>query len=353
MYLPGRVLMTEIQDTRDKPRINWYRSPIDKDVLKELTQRSDAKAFLHIGLMFALLLITGAGTYYAWTQQAWIWVVLGCYVHATFWTFLSPSAASHELSHLSVFKTPGLNRFFARLIGFLSWTDFVGFRASHLWHHKLTCYQERDLEVVLPQTYTWQNWLSSIFFNPKFLWDRVKLSVRQCRGIIRGPWPKWIFRDPAVLRERTIWARIIFFGHLALAALFILSGQWIFIFLFTLPSFYANWLGTLIGFTQHAGMQPNVPDHRFSCRSVDMNPFFRFLYWNMNYHVEHHMYAGVPFYNLPKLRKAIESDLPPMTPGVIAAWRDIYDAQKKREEDPNYHITAQLPETAHPAQMAA
>ena len=31
----------------------------------------------------------------------------------------------------------------------------------------------------------------------------------------------------------------------------------------------------------------------------------QFFYWNMNYHVEHHMYAAVPYYNLPKLRKAI------------------------------------------------
>ena len=30
-------------------------------------------------------------------------------------------------------------------------------------------------------------------------------------------------------------------------------------------------------------------------RTVYMNPISRFIYWNMNYHIEHHMYPLVPF----------------------------------------------------------
>jgi len=341
----------QAEDTRDKPPIQWYRSPIEKDVLRRLTARSDARALLHIGLFLGLLLLTGGLTYYAWLQQAWGWVILGCYVHATFWTFTSANAATHELSHHSVFKTPALNRIFAYIFAFLSWSDHVGFRASHLWHHKLTCYQNRDLEVELPQAMTLKNMIYNVFFDPLALWNRIRLGVRQCRGIARGVWPKWIFRDPRVLRERTIWARYLLVGHLAFAILFVLSGQWILLFLVTLPTFYANYLGSLIGFTQHAGMQPNVPDHRLCCRSVRLNPFFQFLYWNMNYHVEHHMYAGVPFYNLPRLRKVIEADLPAMTPGLVAAWRDILFAQRRCKKDSDYYLPVSFPASANPPHM--
>ncbi len=47
--------------------------------------------------------------------------------------------------------------------------------------------------------------------------------------------------------------------------------------------------------TQHAGLAEDVLDHRLNCRTVYMNSISRFIYWNMNYHVEHHMFPLVPF----------------------------------------------------------
>ena len=41
-----------------------------------------------------------------------------------------------------------------------------------------------------------------------------------------------------------------------------------------------------------------------------MNPVSRFLYWNMNYHVEHHMFPMVPYHALPQLHEEIKADLP-------------------------------------------
>ena len=45
-----------------------------------------------------------------------------------------------------------------------------------------------------------------------------------------------------------------------------------------------------------------------------MNPVFRFLYWNMNYHVEHHMFPMVPYHALPELHEEIKHDCPPPYP---------------------------------------
>ena len=63
------------------------------------------------------------------------------------------------------------------------------------------------------------------------------------------------------------------------------------------------------GLTQHAGMGENVLDHRLNTRTVKMCWFNRFLYWNMNYHVEHHMFPMVPFHRLPELHEQIKGDL--------------------------------------------
>ena len=64
------------------------------------------------------------------------------------------------------------------------------------------------------------------------------------------------------------------------------------------------------GFTQHAGLAEDVLDHRLNCRTVYMNPVVRFLYWEMNYHVEHHMFPMVPYYNLKHLHAEMKNDTP-------------------------------------------
>lgn len=43
----------------------------------------------------------------------------------------------------------------------------------------------------------------------------------------------------------------------------------------------------------------------------------------MNWHIEHHMYANVPCYNLAALHAAIKHDLPPTPDGIVGVWSDI------------------------------
>ena len=67
-----------------------------------------------------------------------------------------------------------------------------------------------------------------------------------------------------------------------------------------------------------AGWPKTSLDHRLNSRTVYMNPVFRFIYWNMNYHVEHHMFPMVPYHALPKLHELIKHDLPAPTPSILA-----------------------------------
>ncbi len=64
------------------------------------------------------------------------------------------------------------------------------------------------------------------------------------------------------------------------------------------------------GLTQHAALAENVLDHRLNCRTIYMNPVHRFLYWNMNYHMEHHMFPLVPYHQLPRLHQIVKGDCP-------------------------------------------
>jgi fatty acid desaturase len=79
-----------------------------------------------------------------------------------------------------------------------------------------------------------------------------------------------------------------------------------------------------------------------------MNPVSRWLYWNMNYHVEHHMYPMVPYYNLPRLHELIKHDLPPPDPSIWHAYREMLPVVLRQRTEPDHHLRRELPPTAKP-----
>ena len=95
--------------------------------------------------------------------------------------------------------------------------------------------------------------------------------------------------------------------HIAIYAATIIAAlamrSWLPLMLIGLPRMYGCWHMVLVGLLQHGGLADNVTDHRLNSRTVYMNPVSRFLYLNMNYHVEHHMFPMVPYYALPRLHE--------------------------------------------------
>jgi fatty acid desaturase len=84
-----------------------------------------------------------------------------------------------------------------------------------------------------------------------------------------------------------------------------------------------------------------------------MNPFFRFVYWNMNYHVEHHMFPMVPYHALPALHDAVKADCPTPYPSTIAAYAEILPALVRQLKDPNHFVQRELPSGARSAPVGA
>jgi Na+-transporting NADH:ubiquinone oxidoreductase subunit F len=84
-----------------------------------------------------------------------------------------------------------------------------------------------------------------------------------------------------------------------------------------------------------------------------MNPFSRFVYWNMNYHLEHHMFPLVPYHNLPKLHELVKDDCPPPYTSIAAAWREILPAVLRQVREPSYHVKRRLPTARPPVAVTA
>ena len=224
-----------------------------------------------------------------------------------------------------------------------------------LWqvlHHRYTLHPPDDLEVVLPFRVTLKQFASQAFFNWNWAWNfkdkrfgYVKNTIRLARGRFRGAWELNLFpaSAPELRRPVMMWARTLLIGHSLIIIVSCYLHLWMLPVVTTFAPIYGSWLLLLCNHTQHMGLRDNVSDFRLCCRTITLNPLVSFLYWQMNYHTEHHMYAAVPCYNLGRLHLLIKHDLPPCPDGLIATWRQIADIQKKQDADPAYQYQAQLP----------
>jgi len=352
-------------------KINWYRTKVDKPVMSALMRKSDARAFAQVLPQLGLYIATGTLAWLAFQNihsANWFWAVplllLALFVHGTFASFFGGTAV-HELSHKTPFKTASLNECFLYLYSFLSWFDPIAYRVSHVKHHQVTVHHDHDGEVELPQGLNWHGVklvLALLACHPPHFYNLVRKWIKIARGDLSEgttfSTPEWTEKilpeSNADLRRRHLnWARTLLIGHLLLAILFVVTGNWILILIVTFGCQYCGWLQFLCGAPQHCGLTPDVPDFRLCCRTYTCSWLPAFLYWNMQYHVEHHMFPAVPFYNLPRLRKVIEHDLPQAPHGIWATWMEILPILKKQRREPGYFFSPRLPAGNEAAVLAS
>ncbi len=318
----------------------WYKCAVPRAQMKELMKREDGRAIRDTVLWYALIAAAGALVVATWGTG---WAFAAYFLYATL--YCGPADSRwHESSHGTAFKTRWMNDLLYQLASFQVLRRPTVWRWSHARHHTDTLVTGRDPEVAVPLPTDIVGTLLNVF--------SLKSGPREMGRVLRNaagvlgeeektfvPEMEW----PQVIKEARIWVGV--YALLALAAWF--SGSWLpVVLLGLLPGMVGTWLYVFFGLTQHAGLPENVLDHRQNCRTVYMNPVFRFLYWNMNYHVEHHMYPMVPFHALPRLHEAIKSDCPPAYQGTLATYREIIPAILRQAKDPHHHVVRPVPAAA-------
>ena len=326
-----------------KPRIKWYRSPVAAEDLARLNQRSDWKGLAQSVGHLGLLALTGGLAWYAVGRLPLLIVLALLFVHGAFFAFLVNGF--HELCHQTVFRTRWLNTLFLNIYSFLGWYNPVFFWASHQEHHKYTLHPPDDLEVVLPVNLTLKSYLGFAFINPMGFYNRIKSVIRLSLGIVDGEWGNLLFPpdEPEKRRPLITWARVLLVGHALIVVISLALGWWMLPVILTLAPFYGAGFQYLFNEAQHIGLSDNVTDYRLNTRTIIVNPFLRFLYWHMNYHIEHHMYAAVPCYNLSELHALIEDDLPHCPKGLVETWSIIIPIVRQQQMDQDYTFVPELP----------
>ena len=340
-----------LEQVRQKIRIKWYRCPIEKDTLRKLTRRSNFRGFLQALGHLALAAATGVLTYILFLEQIWIGFAFALFAHGTVATFLS-GIPNHELSHGTVFRTKWLNRLFLHIFNLLGWGNHHEYEMSHTYHHRYTLHPIADREVLLPVKPS-LHWLYLVQLftinvtggdNSKGLVSMIGRTVKTALGKYGGEWIEALYEGHPVERKSAVnWARAILLFHTAVIAVSVAFGLWLLPVLVTFPWSIGNWLRYFVGVPMHNGLRDNVPDFRKCVRSITLDPISQFLYWHMNWHAEHHMYAAVPCYNLKKLARVIAYDMPKPR-SLIGAWREMRETWKRQQVDPSYQFDTPVPD---------
>jgi fatty acid desaturase len=336
-------------------KIDWYRTPVDRDLLKRLTVRSDARGILQSGSFLLIFLGSVFLSCFFFSRRSWIPMAAAMYFNLLFHGFVGMEAAVHELSHGTPFRSKWLNEFFYRLFSFLSWNNYVHFRASHMLHHQYTVHKGLDKEVVLePIPFTVLDYISWFTFDFRKFKMLMLPTIAHVFGSAEADFFFWdpLFPPGDERRKRMCgWARFVFIGHMALLGVFVYYQLWALILVVTFGSFFATFLSRGCVMQQHMGLCPDVPDWRVSCHTVKFDPLMGYLYWHMNYHREHHMFAAVPFYNLRRLHEAIAFDAPRPLNGYLAGLARILEIQRRQRREPGFCFVPEFPKTASPPRM--
>ena len=123
-------------------------------------------------------------------------------------------------------------------------------------------------------------------------------------------------------------------GYATIIAIAVWTHSWFIIVALPVARVVGGWIVQLFINSQHMCMAEAIADHRYSTRSMACILPTRLLYWNMNYHVEHHLYPGVPFHALPAVNALVHEQLPTPTRGALAANLQILAVIRRQAKDP-------------------
>lgn len=337
--LSGDAGRTAIDNGTANPK--WFRPNVDPQDIRDLMQKSDAIALRDTVKWLGLMCVT-AGIAFALWPSLWsapFWLIYGV---------LYGSAADsrwHECGHRTAFKTAWMNNVIYQIASFMMMRNPVVWRASHVRHHTDTIVVGRDPEIVAMRPPDLAR-IALMFIGIIDVYTAFKRMFQHASGRLDPDEAMYVApKDhPKVFRIARIWLVI----YACTIAVSILMASILPLMLIGLPRLYGAWHHVMTGLLQHLGLAENVSDHRLNTRTVLMNPVSRFIYLNMNYHLEHHMFTMVPYYNLPKLHELIKHDVPPPERSVSAAFKRLTPVLIKQLRYQDAVIVPDLPAGAAP-----
>jgi Na+-transporting NADH:ubiquinone oxidoreductase subunit F len=317
---------------------SWYISPVPKEQMRQLLERRNWPAIRDTVAWFALIGGSAAAAFWLW-QAGSLWAIVPFMVYGILYASSSDSRW-HETSHGTAFRTDWLNNALYEIASFMVLRESTVWRWSHARHHSDTYIVGRDPEIAIPRPPNILNVILGLF-KLQTIVLYFKHVLMHCAGVLTADEKSFI---PEPEQRKVIfkaWIYLLIYAGVVGLSLYLHSL--LPLMYVGLPTVYGSWLAEYYGLPQHAVLAEDVLDHRLNTRTIYMGPVLRYLYWNMNYHVEHHMYPLVPYHQLPRLHELVKADCPPPYSGLIEAWREILPVLMRQVRDPSLFVHRTLP----------
>jgi fatty acid desaturase len=314
----------------EDPFAVWYAPQLEFNVLRGLMRRTDQHGLARFG---AWLMLCGlSGTLVVMTLHSW-WLVPAMILHGCALSF--SYAASHECAHGTAFRSRWLNETVFWVTSLVFIEEPLYRRYSHAGHHTNTWFNTLDPQKPYGIPMTLPQYLS-VTFGLRFYFDAARQLARHSTG--RFTAEERAFLPASEIRRVTLNSRLMAACYLALLAWGIaFRSPWPFV-LYFIPRLVGGWIINLYINTQHMCMGEDQYDHRETTRSIRCGPIGRLLYWNMNFHIEHHLYPTVPFHALPALSRRVGAELPRPAGHVLAVNSQIVRAIARQRREPGFHL---------------
>ena len=271
----------------------WLRtlSPARRSAIRELHRIRPA---WNLVLLFfpALWLVAAMAVLQSppWPIRLACYTAIGVSIHAL-------ATLMHEGIHGTLFRNRRLDRWVGFLLGVPALFSFTAYKVAHLIHHRHT---RTKLD---PDDFTNVSRFRSIRSIVFYAWLIVGMPFYLLHvpiGALRLGRPR---ERAAIFVEYALMAVLY-------AAVFFAASHWgrwdVLVHCWALPLVVAIALGNTRSWAEHALTKPGNP--LTHTRTVTSNRLVSFLMCNLNYHLEHHLFQGVPWYNLPKLHTMLAAD---------------------------------------------
>ncbi|HEX6958440.1 MAG TPA: fatty acid desaturase [Ferrovibrio sp.] len=282
--------------------------------LRQLSQRSDWRGALRIGIHLALLIFAGALVAVAATPwQLWPAMLLLGLVQAALF------APLHETMHATAFASRRANAIVGWLAGCPSLMNWHFYAAFHLAHHSHTQDPARDPELTPPAPRDARGYVLRVLA-VNYWRARCKVIADAWRGDLSA-YP--YIAAPARLRIVTSVRWMCVFAAAAALGSALLAGWRAPLIFWIGPQLLGQPFLRLYLLTEHTGCTHDA-NGLTNTRTTLTNPLLRLLMWNMSFHAEHHLYPSIPFHRLPAAHRLLRERLAVVQPGYTRWHRGYF-----------------------------
>ena len=319
-----------------------------RDELRLLARRSNWRGLWAVAFTWAVIVATAAVLVWAATQPLALAIpifVIGIVVLAG--RHLALAVLHHEAAHKSLFETRWLNEVVGDwLCARPSWNDLEKYRAHHFVHHRKTGQPEdTDRSLVAPFPTTRASLTRKLVRDVagltglKYLVGRMLMDVGLVKWTVASE-VVWLSRE-----GRTWWSYPLVFAKNAsgmvltnavlLAACWAsghvwLYGIWVLSYVTPFPLFVR-----IRSLAEHACTEAST-DMFLNTRTTRAGLVARATVApiHVNYHIEHHVLPGVPYFSLPRMHRMLrERGTVPEAPGYIEVMRIVSSRGRSRPNE--------------------